>query len=166
VIADIEAGAARLSELLDDLLALAREDAAAPVKGEPVRLADLAEDPVIERDVTVLGERPALERAVGNLVRNAHKHGRGRVTVTVGGDGEWAFVRVEDEGPGLSPAEAERAFERFYRGAGARGEGSGLGLAIVRSIAERHGGRVEVDGARFTLVVKELSNSGRRTGAQ
>jgi signal transduction histidine kinase len=155
VIADLEAGAARLSELLDDLLALAREDAAAPLHAEPVRLAELAEDAVIERDAWALGERPALERAVANLVRNAQQHGQGRVTVTVGGDGSEAFVRVQDEGPG--PREPERIFERFY------GDGSGLGLPIVRAIAERHGGRVEVDGARFTLVVKELSSSARRT---
>src|SRR6185436_12043397 len=80
VIADIEADAARLSTLLDDLLALAREDAAAP----------------IERDVWVEGEREALERAVGNLIRNAQRHGSGAVTVTVGGaDGE-AFIAVQD----------------------------------------------------------------------
>ena len=54
---------------------------------------------------------------------------------------------------GLSPVEATRAFERFWRGAGARGEGSGLGLAIVRAIAERHGGRVEVEGAAFTVLL-------------
>ena len=60
-------------------------------------------------------------------------------------------VRVEDAGPG--PSDPERIFERFHRGDEARGEGSGLGLAIVRAIADRHGGRVEVDGARFTLVV-------------
>ena len=100
VVADIQAGADRLGELLDDLLALAREDAAASLQAEPVRLADLADDVVVERDVWTEGERAALERAVDNLVRNAHKHGTGRVTVTVGGDGEWAFVRVEDEGPG------------------------------------------------------------------
>ena len=117
---------------------------------------------LIERDVWTEGERAALERAVDNLVRNAHKHGDGRVTVTVGGDGEQAFIRVEDEGPG--PEDPERIFERFHRGPQARGEGSGLGLAIVRAIAERHGGRVEVDGARFTLVVRELSKSARRTG--
>jgi two-component system OmpR family sensor kinase len=166
VLADIEAGAERLSELLDDLLALAREDAAAPARGEPVALAELAtgaDDVVIEREVWASVERPALERAVENLVRNARKHGRGRVTITVGGDGEWAFIRVEDDGPGLSPEEAARAFERFWRGPGARGEGSGLGLAIVRAIAERHGGRVEVEGAKFTLFVKELSRSARTT---
>jgi signal transduction histidine kinase len=164
VVADIQAGAERLGELLDDLLALAREDAAASLQAEPVRLADLAGGVVIERDVWTSGERAALERAVDNLVRNAHKHGAEPVTVTVGGDGEWAFVRVEDAGPG--PADPARIFERFHRGDEARGEGSGLGLAIVRAIAERHGGRVEVDGARFTLVVRELSKSARTTGLQ
>jgi signal transduction histidine kinase len=166
VLADIEADAERLSELLDDLLALAREDAAAPARGEPVALSELAtggDDVVIEQEVWASVERPALERAIENLVRNARKHGRGRVTLTVGEADGWAFIRVEDEGPGLSPAEAERAFERFWRGPGARGEGSGLGLAIVRAIAERHGGRVEVEGAKFTLLVKELSNSARTT---
>ena len=151
-LADIEADAARLSSLLDDLLALAREDAAAPVHGEPVDLADLARDaaasdPRAEATggpARVRGERPALERAVGNLVRNARKHGPpdGRIAITTELDGDRARITVADEGPGLSPGEAEAAFERFWRGPGARGEGSGLGLAIVRAIAERHGGQV------------------------
>ena len=120
VIADIQAGAAHLSELLDDLLALAREDAAAPLQAEPVRLADLADDVQIERDVWVDGERPTLERAVGNLIRNAHTHGQGHVTVTVGGDDATAFLRVEDEGPGPRRARADlRALLR------ATGPGSG-----------------------------------------
>jgi len=169
VLADIEAGAERLSELLDDLLALAREDAAAPARGEPVQLADLAQgadEVVIERDVWVSVERPAFERAVDNLVRNARKHGQGRVKITVGGEDGSAFIRVSDEGPGIPPAEAKKAFERFWRGSAARGEGSGLGLAIVRAIAERHGGRIEIDGATFTLSVKELSKSARTTAAR
>lgn len=163
VIQDIAEGAERLSGLLDDLLALAREDAAAPLQAEPVRLADLAPDAVVEHDAWVEGEREALQRAVDNLVRNAHKHGTGAVTVTVGGDGTEAFIAVADEGDG--PQDPDRIFERFHRGPQARGQGSGLGLAIVKAIAERHGGRVEVDGARFTLVVKELSRSARRTGS-
>ena len=138
VIQDITDGAERLSALLDDLLALAREDAAAPPQAEPVRLADLAPDAHIEQDVWTSGERDALQRAVDNLIRNAHKHGTGTVTVTVGGDGTDAFVAVEDEGPG--PDDPARVFERFHRGPDARGEGSGLGLAIVKAIAERHGG--------------------------
>jgi signal transduction histidine kinase len=155
VLADIEAGAERLSELLDDLLALAREDAAAPAQGEPVALAELArgaDEVIVERDVQARIERPAFERAVDNLVRNARKHGQGRVTITVGGENGEAFIRVADEGPG--PAPDEDVFERFARGSNARGEGSGLGLAIVQAIAERHGGHVTVDGSAFTLWVE------------
>jgi signal transduction histidine kinase len=176
-LADIEADAARLSALLDDLLALAREDAAAPVRGEPVDLADVAADAADERTVVdggagghafVLGERPALERAVGNLVRNARKHGPpgGMIAITTGSDGERAFITVADEGPGLPPELAAAAFERFWRAPAAGGDGSGLGLAIVRAIAERHGGHVSVDGARFTIelpALKDLSNPGRTT---
>jgi signal transduction histidine kinase len=157
LIAELEHDAARLSELLDDLLALAREDAASPARGEPLDLAEVARAAagaaaeVDAEPVGVLGERPALERAVGNLVRNAQHHGAGTVTVVVRRDSDRALLTVADEGPGLSPGEAEQAFERFWRGASARGQGSGLGLAIVRSIAERHGGRVTVEGARFTI---------------
>jgi two-component system, OmpR family, sensor kinase len=157
VLADLEADAARLSELLDDLLALAREDAAAPARGEPVDLAEVARAAagqgvtVDASPVTVHGERAALERAAGNLVRNARRHGRGTVTITTRRDGDRALLTVADEGPGLSPEEVGRAFERFWRGPSARGDGSGLGLAIVRAIAERHGGRVRVDGAAFTI---------------
>ena len=179
VLADIEADAARLSALLDDLLALAREDAAAPLAGEPVALEEIARaavagDPnarvVVDDGAEVLGERLALERAVSNLVRNARVHGPagGAITVTVSRAGERALISVADEGSGLDPAALEHAFERFWRGPGAGGEGSGLGLAIVRAIAERHGGRVAVDGARFDIelpAIRDLSRSGRTTGA-
>jgi signal transduction histidine kinase len=182
VLADIEADAARLASLLDDLLALAREDAAAPAAGEAVDLAELAHEVAATDDDTevviesgaehaaVRGEPVALQRAVANLVRNARTHGPadGRITVTVGlaGGGERARITVADEGPGLSADEAAHAFERFWRGAGARSGGSGLGLAIVRAIAERHGGCISADGARFTIelpAIRELSNSPRRT---
>ncbi|MEY2442263.1 MAG: two-component system, OmpR family, sensor kinase, partial [bacterium] len=180
VIADIEADANRLSALLDDLLALAREDAAAPLAGEPVALEEIARaaagaDPgavvVVEPgagEARVLGERLTLERAVSNLVRNAREHGPGggEITVTVAREGDTATVSVADEGPGLDAPGAEHAFERFWRAPGAGGEGSGLGLAIVRAIAERHGGRVRVDGSHFVIelpVLRDLSRSGRTT---
>ncbi|MDX6689985.1 MAG: two-component system, OmpR family, sensor kinase [Solirubrobacteraceae bacterium] len=181
VLADIESDAARLATLLDDLLALAREDAAAPARGEEVRLADLVRavvsaagdgaGVVVEpgaEDATVRAEPVALERAISNLVANARAHGPdgGRITVTVGLDAGRARVTVADEGRGLSPDEAEHAFERFWRGPVARSGGSGLGLAIVRAIAERHGGSVRADGPRFTIelpAIRELSESPRRT---
>jgi signal transduction histidine kinase len=162
VLQEIEADAARLGALLDDLLALAREDAAAPAQGEPVDVAELAReaaaaderaDVTVDGPALVRGERPALERAVGNLVANARRHGPpgGRITIEVARDDGNVLVSVEDEGPGLSPGQAVHAFERFWRAPGAQGPGSGLGLAIVRAIAERHGGRVTVEGSRFTL---------------
>jgi signal transduction histidine kinase len=74
-----------------------------------------------------------------------------------------ARLSVADEGPGIAPAEAELAVRRFWRGSEARGRsGSGLGLAIVAAIAERHGGRLKIAGARFTLdlpALKRLSES-------
>jgi signal transduction histidine kinase len=173
VLAELEADAQRLSELLDDLLALAREDAAAPVRGEVVDLAEVARSAaagdadvdVKAQPAPVLGERPALERAAGNLVRNARKHGPpgGRVAIATEHDAGVARLSVADDGPGLAEDDAARAFERFWRGPSARGEGSGLGLAIVRAIAERHGGRVRVQGSRFTIelpALKDLSSSG------
>ncbi len=171
-LADLEADAARLSALLDDLLALAREDAAAPAAGEPVDLAELARAAadgetrleLPDGPVLVRGERSALERAIGNLVANARRHGPpgGTVTIAAGAHDGRAFVSVADEGPGIPAEQAERAFERFWRAPGARGEGSGLGLAIVRAVAERHGGTVAVDGATFRIelpAVKDLSSS-------
>lgn len=186
VLADIEADAARLASLLDDLLALAREDAAAPAaaRGEEVALAELART-VAARDAgarvvvepgaehaAVQAEPVALERAVGNLVHNARTHGPegGAITITIGlsPDGARARVTVADEGPGLGAEEARHAFERFWRGDGARAGGSGLGLAIVRATAERHGGSVSADGPRFTIelpAIRDLSESARRTSA-
>ncbi|HWM09421.1 MAG TPA: HAMP domain-containing sensor histidine kinase [Solirubrobacteraceae bacterium] len=156
VMADVEADAARLGVLLDDLLALAREDAAAPARGEPVDLAQVAREQdgvevTADGPVIVEGERPALERAVGNLVRNARRHGQGRIDVTVERTDGRARLSVQDEGPGLSPEQAEHAFERFWRDQRTTAPGSGLGLAIVKAIAERHQGTVTVEGSRFTI---------------
>ena len=157
VLAELERDATRLSTLLDDLLALAREDAAGARPEERVDLDALVRgvvdgEPrvVVEgRGSAVAGDPEALRRAIANLVENAGKYGPpdGRITVALNG----GRVSVSDEGPGLDDEAATHAFERFWRGPSARGEGSGLGLAIVRSIAERHGGRVSADGATFTI---------------
>ena len=90
----------------------------------------------------VVGEPPALERAVTNLLDNAAKWGPADGTVTVR-LAEGAVV-VDDEGPGIAPEDLPHVFERFYRSEESRSmPGSGLGLAIVQQVASRHAGSTE-----------------------
>ena len=159
LVADLEADAERLAQLADDLLALSREEAALP-PAEDLSLDELAWKvagdgvTVHAEPVLVRGDRAALERALGNLIENAHRHGRGEITVTAAAHDGLARLSVEDEGPGIPAADRERVFERFY------GRGSGLGLAIVRATAERHGGRAYADGSRVTIeLVRKASES-------
>jgi two-component system sensor histidine kinase TctE len=57
-------------------------------------------------------------------------------------------LQVEDNGPGIAPAERDLVFQPFYRALGTNVDGSGLGLSIVREIAERHGAEVSIDATR------------------
>ena len=98
-----------------------------------------------------------------NLIDNAVKHGRARGTVRVGTDlrdRRFARVTVDDDGPGIAPADRERLFAFGERGETSAG-GTGLGLAIVRLMIERAGGRVELEhsllgGARFALALPRV----------
>jgi len=115
----------------------------------------------------VRGDGAALERALSNLVENAHRHGPegGTITVAASENQGLAVLSVSDEGSGLQPYQAARAFERFWRGGGG-GPGSGLGLSIVQAIAERHGGRAFAEGAVFTIelpALRDLSESAGTT---
>jgi two-component system, OmpR family, sensor kinase len=159
LVEELQHDSARLARLADDLLALSREEAAAP-PDEDVRLDEIARDSegvdvVAAEPVTVRGDRAALERALANLVENAHRHGRGRVVVAASAANGVARLTVEDEGTGVSGEEAEQVFGRFQRGRAA-GPGSGLGLALVRATAERHGGRAYAEGSRFTIELPDL----------
>ena len=170
MIAELEQDAERLARLADDLLVLSREETEASVPADEVYLDELAttiaeRDAAIEvvasKQVVVRGDRAALERALENLVQNGRRYGpaEGRITIDVESSDGLARITVIDEGPGLQPYEAERAFERFWRGHHGKA-GSGLGLAIVRATAERHGGRAYAAGARFTIelpVLRDLS---------
>ena len=70
------------------------------------------------------------------------------MAIGVSRDGGEARLTVTDAGAGLRAADAEAAFERFWRGPDSRARpGTGLGLAIVRAVAAAHGGRAEVEGA-------------------
>jgi signal transduction histidine kinase len=175
LVEDLAADAERLARLTDDLLVLSREDAANRAFAR-VRLDALAQEVGTRADalvrttapVIVMGDRDALERALSNLVENARLHGRGRVTVEVGERDGVAVATVSDEGAGLSAADAARAFDRFWRGDASQ-PGSGLGLAIVRAIAERHGGRATVEGARFAIelpALTSLSENGATTSEE
>ena len=153
----------RLSRLADDLLVLARSDRGTlPLRIEPVRARELLDGVAaqfrtsgheVQVDVPdgleLHGDRLRLEQAVGNLVANAATHGDGAVTVSARQQDGAIELHVEDEGEGLPPGFAERAFERFTRADEARGGGgAGLGLAIVAAIARAHGGRAGFSAAR------------------
>jgi len=148
----------------NQMLALARTDTAELVS-EPIDLLPFAEDvtrawwtdaragridlglDVPSQPVVVMAHPGLLKEALSNLLHNAIRYtpAGGQVTVRVAaGQGE-ARLMVVDNGPGIPAAERPRAGERFFRASNAGQPGSGLGLAIVRSIAERHGGRLEVD---------------------
>lgn len=108
--------------------------------------AETGGDTTVERSekVVIEGDPVALKRLVSNLVDNALKYGsraRGRVYAEDG----MAIIEIDDDGPGIPPAEHERVFEPFFRGEPSRNRetgGIGLGLAVVRSLARAHGGDV------------------------
>ncbi len=93
------------------------------------------------------GEPDLLREALANLLHNAIRHGGAGCHVTLVVRGEpsgWVRLAVVDDGPGLTAEELARAGERFFRGRGGALPGSGLGLAIVRTVAQRHGGQMQV----------------------
>ena len=172
----IEEESARMKDLVDDLLTLARLDQTRPVERVEVDLAVLAADAcsdavAIEPDrpitldapapVVVHGDRDLLRQAIANLVGNAQRHtpaGRPIEVAAVVSDGH-GVVTVRDHGPGLDAAALDHAFDRFWQADPSRSEeGAGLGLAIVAGIAEEHGGTARATnapagGALFTLAL-------------
>ena len=160
----IEAEAERMGVLVDDLLLLARLDQGRPLEQENVDLrkvvteavdAARAIDPqrVLDADLDgqtfVVGDGGRLRQVIDNLLENARVHTpSGTPThVQLRSDSTGATLTIADEGPGMDPEVASKAFERFYRGDPARARatgGAGLGLAIVSAIIESHGGNVRV----------------------
>lgn len=150
----------RLERLVDGLLALARAerphasepiDLAALLQALPTRWPELARvetDALAGAPALLHGSPTQLRTLLDNLIDNAFLHGGEAVAVRVIAlrdveRSELGFA-VVDAGPGISPANRDKVFERFFttkRDAG----GTGLGLAIVRRIVETHGGRIELD---------------------
>lgn len=159
LLADIVEQTEDLTHLVNDLIDLARGEEP-PGETEDVRLDLLVEEVVararrsaspsllrMELEPTIVPALPArLERAVSNLIDNALKYSPPGEPVQIGlRSGE---LTVRDHGPGISEQDRPHVFDRFYRGAEARGRpGSGLGLAIVRQVAVQLGGSVAAEGA-------------------
>lgn len=142
-----------------DLLGLAAEECART--GADLGVEDGAGAFVVQ------GHAKLLRRVLRNLLENARRYGQtdgkegAEVQVHLGRrPGAWLALAVEDRGPGVPVALRERIFEPFYRlpGASEREGGVGLGLSLVRTIVERHGGRVRCEdrpggGARFVVTL-------------
>ena len=166
----------RLGRLASELLDLSRLDADVALRDEPVELGELcravaaefelrAADAGVELDVAAppgpcwgSGDPGAVARAVRILIDNALRHAPSASTVRVvpAYHGENATVAVDDDGPGVLPADRERIFVRFERGSAPSGEsGFGLGLAIGRELARKMGGELRLaeseGGASFVL---------------
>ncbi|MGB5062828.1 MAG: ATP-binding protein [Candidatus Competibacter sp.] len=160
----LRAGLTRASHLVEQLLAMARLDAA-PTAGriESLDLLELAKQRVADHAaiaddhgldlgllpsdaVMVAGEPDELHTLLGNLIDNALRYTPtgGRVDVQVRQIGHDAVLSVTDTGPGIPVEERERVFNRFYRGPHTAAPGSGLGLAIVKRIADRHQARISL----------------------
>jgi len=125
------------------------------------RLEDRPVEMNVGRDLRGVSiDRDLIQLSLRQLVDNALKHAPGHSSIGIGADraGTEVVFWVSDDGPGISAAEAERVFERFYRGQVNRHAvpGSGVGLAVVREIARAHGGDATVTsepgkGARFVI---------------
>ncbi|NDJ78996.1 MAG: hypothetical protein GYB65_22320 [Chloroflexi bacterium] len=178
----------RLSRIIDDLLTLSRLDQRRiSLQLEDLDLNALVREYVEDRlplaqqhNITLQArEHPGLPpvkadaglvgQALSILLTNALNYtpAGGQVTVQAGtraiNSVTWSELAVEDNGPGISPADQQHLFERFFRGEAARATrapGTGLGLAILKEIVERHQGQVSVyssgipgDGTRVSILL-------------
>ena len=194
----VEKEAARMGLLVEDLLLLARLDQQRPLARQPIDLLSLAADAVhdarllapartIDLSVQpgaaflVIGDEARLRQVIGNLMSNALTHtpdespievsiGSGTLDPRVPDSPRAVTLDVTDHGPGMTPEQAHRVFERFYRADQARMRttgGSGLGLAIVSALVTAHGGVASVRtapgrGATFRIALPLDPQAGNR----
>jgi len=173
---EISRSITELDQLIDEILLASRLDAQ-QADAEPFEQLDLtglaAEEcakagaelgiSTTGQSLVIRGSPRLLRRLMRNLLENARRYGgQGGVTLELtqqrAGTQDMAVIAVHDRGPGVPLAQRERIFEPFYRlpGASEREGGVGLGLALVKSIAQRHGGRVRCEarpggGASFVV---------------
>ena len=177
------AEAGRLNTLISQIIALSRLQSTDPLLAPGPIVADEVIDEVLDqsrpqadnREVTlahqrsdgavIRGDRSHIEAALRNLIQNAiaYSDPGARVAVTSrtvrDASGEWVEIGVSDNGIGISAADQDRVFERFFRvdyGRSRASGGTGLGLSIVKHVASAHGGTVTLwsrlgQGSTFTL---------------
>jgi two-component system, OmpR family, sensor kinase len=177
--ARIEREAEHMAALVEDLLLLARLDQARPLADEPVDLTRVVEEAVADaraadpqrsivadlpdHPAVVRGDRPRLRQVLDNLLANVRDHTDPgtAATITLAGNNGAATLTVADDGPGMRPEEAARAFERFWQAEPTPTHprpGAGLGLAIVAELIAAHRGTVTLDttpgaGTSFTITL-------------
>jgi len=171
----IEQEAERMSTLVAELLELARLDRTSSLDLTETDLAGIVRDAVadaaaVEPDrpvraeapprLVAVADEPRIRQVLANLLANVRAHTplTAPVVVRLGAITGGILIEVADGGPGMSQADAARAFDRFHRGDGGaeqdtagapgRGAGSGLGLSIVQAIAHAHGGQATIESRR------------------
>ncbi|MFQ6330078.1 ATP-binding protein [Nocardia sp. CWNU-33] len=170
----------RLGLLVSELLDLSSIEAGAlPLDRERLAVVPLLAQVVAEAEVmaaalgrgvrfstdvqpstaSVSADRARLHQVLLNLLDNAARHGPagGRVRITAYAHNGQMVIEVQDEGPGIPPAERARVFDRFTRGGRTDGGGTGLGLAISRWVVDLHGGTIAVadPGSRIRVVLPD-----------
>jgi signal transduction histidine kinase len=176
-LAEIEAEAQRMTQLVEDLLFLARSASTEGMPMQPVDPSDIVRGVAAElrelaalrnidvqlslsdRGIAISGNAPALRRLVLALLDNALKYSRpsGKVVVSLTASAELVTIAVRDFGIGIPAADLPHIFQRFYRADKARSEGGyGLGLSLAATIAQLHGAAIDAqstegEGSLFTV---------------
>jgi len=166
----LQASVARAIRLVNQMLTLARLDPEQPQTDfHSLQLDEIAEavcaelaPMALQRDQTLelaaqpglpplRGNADMLSMLLSNLVDNAIHYTQrgGQIRVALSSDALGVRLVVNDDGPGIAPAQRERVLERFYRVATQKEAGTGLGLAICRRIAELHHTRLDLDDGLF-----------------
>ena len=190
----VESETERMTQLVEDMLLLARLDTGRPLEREQVDLSRLVVDAVSDahiaghdhewlldlpdEPVTVVGDEARLHQVLANLLANARTHtppGTSVTTSLVVDDSGGAVLTVADDGPGIPAWLQPEIFERFARGDSSRsrrGGSTGLGLAIVAAVVRAHNGTINVQSVpgKTEFVVKfpansQSSHSASKTGA-